>query len=302
MKHIVSVSIGSAKRDKAVEIEVLGEKVKLERIGTSGNFNQALEKIKELDGKVDAIGLGGIDIYLYAGGKRYIIRDGMRLKNAARITPVVDGSGLKNTLERETIKYLKDNTDIITPGKKVLLVSAVDRFGMAEALVDVGVEVIFGDLIFALGLPFPIRDIKNVHRIAAILLPVLTRLPFQIMYPTGKKQEEITPKYHKYYQWADIIAGDFHLIRRYIPDDMKGKVIITNTTTSEDVELLRARGIDTLVTTTPELQGRSFGTNVIEAMIIAITEKKPDELTPTDYLEIIRRIGLSVRIEKLIKI
>ncbi len=83
---------------------------------------------------------------------------------------------------------------------------------------------------------------------------------------------------------------------------MKGKVIITNTITQEDVELLRARGIDTLITTTPELQGRSFGTNVIEAMIIAITGKNPEELTPADYLEIIRRIGLSVRIEKLVKI
>lgn len=302
MKRVVSVSIGSAKRDKVVEIEVLGETVRLERIGTSGDFNLALSKIKELDGHVDAIGLGGIDIYLFVGGKRYIIKDGMRLKNAAKITPVVDGSGLKNSLEREAIKYLKENTDIIKPNKNVLLVSAADRFGMAEAFVDAGCNIIFGDLIFSLGIPVPITTIKNANRLAKILLPILTRLPFQIMYPTGKKQEEITPRFEKYYKWADIIAGDFHLIKRYLPPDMKGKIIITNTTTQEDVELLRERDIDTLITTTPEIQGRSFGTNVIEAMIIAITGKKPEELTPSNYLEILRRIGFNIRIEKLVKI
>lgn len=63
-----------------------------------------------------------------------------------------------------------------------------------------------------------------------------------------------------------------------------------------------ARGIDTLITTTPELQGRSFGTNVIEAAIIAITEKKPEEMKPEDYLKVTRKAGFSVRIEKLIKI
>ena len=34
MKRAVSISIGSSKRDKAVEVDLLGEKVSIERIGT----------------------------------------------------------------------------------------------------------------------------------------------------------------------------------------------------------------------------------------------------------------------------
>ena len=40
---------------------------------------------------------------------------------------------------------------------------------------------------------------------------------------------------------AEIIAGDFLLMRRYLPESLEGKVIVTNTVTSKDVELLRER-------------------------------------------------------------
>ena len=37
MKRAVSISIGSSKRNKAVEVTLLGEKVSIERIGTDGD-------------------------------------------------------------------------------------------------------------------------------------------------------------------------------------------------------------------------------------------------------------------------
>ena len=90
---------GSSTRDHRAEIDFLGETFVIERIGMDGSIDRAIAKIKELDGNVDAIGLGGIDVYLYAGKDRYALRDGLRLLAAATKTPVVDGSGLKNTLD-----------------------------------------------------------------------------------------------------------------------------------------------------------------------------------------------------------
>ena len=72
----------------------------------NGSIDRALAELRALDGTVDAIGLGGIDVYLYAGTQRYALRDGLRLLEAVKTTPVVDGSGLKNTLEREAVGYL----------------------------------------------------------------------------------------------------------------------------------------------------------------------------------------------------
>ena len=103
-------------------------------------------------------------MYLYAGKHRYALRDGLRLLDAAKITPVVDGSGLKNTLEREAVRFMQDELGIDLEGKQVLMVSALDRFGMAQALVDAGADVLFGDFIFALDHDKPVRRAARVRR------------------------------------------------------------------------------------------------------------------------------------------
>ena len=59
MKRAVSISLGSPTRDKAVEINLLGETVRIERIGTNGDAAKARQMFREMDGKVDAFGLGG---------------------------------------------------------------------------------------------------------------------------------------------------------------------------------------------------------------------------------------------------
>jgi len=296
MRRIVSVSLGSSKRDHRVSLYILGEEVIIERIGTDGDIKKAIEKVKELDGKVSAIGLGGIDLYFIVGNRRYVVRDALKIAKAVQKTPVVDGSMVKDTLERQTVKKL----DSILPGgikgKNVLLPSAVDRFGMAEAFYNLGANIVIGDFMFALGIPIPIHSIRVLKFLAYVLLPILTKLPFSMLYPVGEKQEENTPKFTRYFLWADIIAGDFIYIKKYMPERLDGKIILTNTVTPKDKELLRERGVKYLVTTTPELEGRSFGTNVLEGFLVAMQDKRLPQENDEDFLE---RIGFKPRVEEL---
>jgi hypothetical protein len=299
MRRIVSVSLGSSKRDHRVEVEFLGEKVTIERIGTNGDLEKAIELIKELDGKVAAFGLGGIDLYLIAGSKRFMIRDAARIAKAAQQSPVVDGSGLKNTLERQVVDYLENNLHLQLKGKKVLMVSAVDRFGMAEGFTNAGCRMVFGDLIFALGISIPLTSLPSLRFLANMLLPVITKLPFTFLYPTGSKQEQATPKYAKYYQEADIIAGDFLYIKKYMPYGLKNKIVVTNTVTAADIEDLKSKGVSLLVTSTPEFSGRSFGTNVMEALLVSFSDRKPSELHDADYLRLLKDLHFEPRVVKL---
>lgn len=291
MKRIVGVSIGSSKRDHTVEVELLGEKCVISREGTDGDQEEAIARIKELDGTVDAFGLGGFDLYLWANGKRYTIREAKKVASAAVKTPILDGSGLKNSLERYAVKYLTDELGLDLEGKKVLMTAAVDRFGMAEGLHEAGARITFGDLIFGLGIPYPIRTWRQFKILAAILLPIVVQLPYEMIYPTGSEQEkEPDQRYARYYDEAEMIAGDFLFVRKYMPHDMTGKWVLTNTTTATDVEELRKRGCELLVTTTPRLDGRSFGTNVMEATLVAL-KGASGPLSADEYMSLIRELG-----------
>jgi len=301
MKRVLGVSLGSSTRDHKVEIEILGEKVEIERRGTDGNVQRMMQIFQEYDGRVDVFGLGGTDLYLYSGpqGKRYTIKESERIVKVIKKTPIVDGTGIKYVLEKNVVKYIETQTDIILKGKKALVTITVDRFGLAEGLIEAGCEMTFGDLIFSLNISIPLHSFKSVEILARLLLPVLVYVPIKYLYPTGKKQEKSNLKYVKYFQNADIVAGDYLAISQYMPEDMEGKIIITNTVTSSNVEDLKKRGVSYLITTTPELNGRSFGTNILQATLLAISGKSPEELNPEDYLKLIEKVGFKPRIEKL---
>jgi hypothetical protein len=270
----------------------------IERIGTNGDYRLFCQRLRELDGKVDAIGIGGINLALVAGRRRYYIRDAVRAV-AGLTTPVVDGSGIKQSWERHIILTVLPEHGLPLRGRRVLLVASVDRFSMAEAFTEAGAEVLFGDLMFGLGIPIGLRGLTTIKVLATLLLPIFTRLPFTWLYPTGERQDQITPKFGGAYRWADVIAGDFHYIKRHMPDDLAGKIILTNTITSADVEALRQRRASLLITATPEMDGRSFGTNVLEAVVVALSGRRPHELAPGDYLEWMQRAGFRPRVQRL---
>jgi hypothetical protein len=298
MKRAVSISIGSSKRDKALEVKLLGETVSIERIGTDGDMEKAAQLFKELDGKVDAFGLGGADLGLLVDEKFYPLYSVSPIVRHVKQTPLVDGAGLKNTLENRAVGFLHAKTGDYIKEKKALITSGSDRWGMTDSFLKAGYECVFGDFMFALGIPIALHTEKDIKVMAAMVAPIAGRLPFKWLYPTGEKQEQRVPKWEKYYNWASVIAGDFHFIKRHIPESLPGKCIVTNTTTSDDVEMLRRIGIKYLVTTTPVFSGRSFGTNMLEAALIAASGKGR-KLTNAELITIIDELKLEPQIQEL---
>ena len=298
MKHIVSVSLGSSKRDHKGSMDVFGEEYILERRGTDGDVNKAIALIKELDGKVDAFGMGGIDIYLQGLGRKLMFRDAKRIAAAAVKTPLLDGTNMKSGIEYRAVKYAEEVAGLHIKGRKVFLMSTIDRLGMGEAFEEMGCDMVYGDAMFALGLNWKLTKISQVKRIAAVLGPILVQLPFSWLYPIGKAQEEKheNKKWQQYYNWAEVLAGDFIYINKYLPDDLTDKIVITNTVTKDDVEELKKRGAQALVTTTPEVDGRSFGTNVMEAMLTIVIGKDPSQISEKEYMDELDKLGVKPRV------
>ncbi len=305
MKRAVSISLGSSTRNKSVEINLLGQTIQMERIGTDGDLEKAAALYTELDGKVDCFGVGGALLGILFNDKWSPMHSVLSLVKNVRHTPVVDGTGLKMTLEKKITGVINHDLAGYVKEKKAFVAVALDRWGTAQAFLDDGYQCVFGDLMFALGMGMPIRSQKTLGRLANTLLPVMSRLPFSLIYPTGEKQSQRQPRFEKYFEWATVVSGDCHYLWRHMPEKLPGRVVVTNTTTIEDQEFFRSAGIKYLITTTPIIDGRSFGTNMIEAAIVAaIGRKEPvDYNRPGEYFqlmeEMIQKISLNPQVKEL---
>ena len=286
MKRAVSVSLGSSSRDKRVQVDFKGEAVIVERIGTDGDVEKARQLYLELDDQVDAFGVGGVDLYLRLEGREYPLHAALKLVAGVK-SPCVDGRGLKHTLERRVFELADPLLEDVLGDTEELhfqqafVPVAVDRLGLAQAAAEVSERIILGDLMVALGIPIPVWGITNFKRVARLMLPFVSHFPMRMLY-YGSSGAEREPKYIKYWRESDLLAGDFLFMRKYVADDLSGKTVITNTTTPENLEFLRARGVRTAITTTPRYDGRSFGTNMMEAALTAYAGKgrplRDDEL------------------------
>jgi hypothetical protein len=279
-------------------MELLGERILIERIGTDGDVSKAVQLYEEWDGKVDALGVGGAVLTVGTAQRSYELSAVWRMIRNVHCTPVVDGTGFKSIMERTIVQRMEREIGEEIRPKRCMVTSAVDRFSLALSFDEAGYDTMYADLMFILGLPIPLRTLKSLTRATNILGPIVRHLPMSLIYPTGEREDTTVPKYEKWYHWAQVIGGDCNYIRRHMPTGVEGKVVVTNTTTQSDVAFFRERGIKYLVTSTPRLEGRTFGTNVMEAVVVALAGKgrplTPDEMT--DYIE---RLGLRPEIECL---
>lgn len=271
MKRAVSISLGSSKRDKKVVVNFKGEQIQVERVGMDGDIAKARQMYLDLDGKVDAFGVGGVDLYLRLDQREYPLHAALKLVSGVTKTPLCDGRGLKHTLERRVFELASPQLGEVR-FKQAFVPVAADRLGLAEAVSEVAERTVFGDLMVALGVPIPVYGIPAFKRVARVMLPIVSHFPMSMIF-YGSDGAEQEPKYVKYFEGSDLIAGDFLFMRKYMPKSLAGKTVVTNTTTEDNIELLKSRGVKTVITTTPRYDGRSFGTNMLEAALTAYAGK-----------------------------
>ncbi|HMQ35722.1 MAG TPA: serine carboxypeptidase, partial [Chloroflexaceae bacterium] len=296
MKRIVSISLGSSARDYRFTATILGRPVEVERIGANGDTARAAELVRSFDGRVDAIGLGGLTPVFRVGRARYPHREAIGIAAQARRTPVVDGGVVKSTLERWAVAQAARKVPGLFRYKKILLTSGIERYQLAAAIAQHEGELRFADPIVHIGLPFlpAPRSVEQLEHYAATTLPILALLPYRVLHPVALGQEGYDPRAAELFRWAQVVAGDFAYVRRFAPADLAGKAIVTDDPSPAEVEDLRRRGVTTLVTMNPPLVGadgavspRPFvAADVLEAIITAIQETggQPGEAEALDFI------------------
>ncbi len=255
MIDVVSVSLGAPGRDRDTVVRVGGDAVRVRRVGCNGDYEKAQRFLSELDGKVGAIGLGGLNFSYRTQEKTWPMPGATRLRQAVRLTPLVDGSGFKDAIEPQAAQAL--------PGKgRALVVSVLDRPAAARALAAAGYRVQAGDPHFALGMPIWPSDAR-FQAMAAVAMPILRHLPRGAVYGERPDRTERQPA-----RW-DVIWGDVQLLRRH-PVGLGGAILIGGSLRSDDADWLRQRGVRMLIAASPPVDGEVFGANVWDAILAAL--------------------------------
>jgi predicted amino acid dehydrogenase len=291
MKRIISISLGTSQRDYQLTTTVLGQHIDVRRIGTNGDVARATALVREYDGKVDAIGLGGLTPVFRVGAARYPHHEAIGIAAGAQRTPVVDGGMLKASLERWAVQKAADMVRGIFNYRRILITSGIERYQLAQALAQFEGTLRFADPIVHLGLSFlpPPRSLRQLEIYAATTLPFLSLLPYRYLHPVALGREGHSDRAVELFNWADVIAGDFAYIRRFAPHDLRGKVIVTDDPSPDEIDDLAARGVSTLVTMTPPISDdRPFvATDVLEAIVVAVQESDgpPSEAEVIDFID-----------------
>lgn len=302
-REIVSISLEPSSRNYEINTRIFGENVHVRRFGTDGDMLSARKLVVKFDGQVDAIGLGGMNINFKVGHRIYIHQQIRKLACTAKTTPVLDGVHIKNTFERWAVSQVAQQQRGIFNHKRIFIVSGTDHYGMAQVLSNFTRQISFGDPIFHLKLPFALRSFNQLKRYSKLILPLLCRGSYRRLFPIGHEQIPRTPRGIKYINQANIIAGDSVYIRRFAPDILRGKVVITDNLSASDVDDLRKRGVETLITLTPPLgdEHHFVSTDVIEAIFASFMDHPLAGTTDDDYLNLVVRCELEPRVTVLNK-
>ncbi|KAJ3415151.1 hypothetical protein HDV05_005431 [Chytridiales sp. JEL 0842] len=139
-RKAVSVSLGSSKRDHTTTLTILGQQVQLSRIGCDGDLKKATEMYStfDKDPTVSCLSVGGADMEVSFNGRVFEVQSVKKLFAGVEKTTLVDGSGIKRTLEAKAAEFVEKNVPIETLGPKYLpeAPSSTESQGSKQILKD----------------------------------------------------------------------------------------------------------------------------------------------------------------------
>src|SRR5512136_1804672 len=183
MKKILVLHLGDDEENTTISF--LGQSIEIRRLGTGGDPDRAGACIAEYDGKVDAIALEGFAAQLKLGAESRVHVSGAALKAATAHTHIVDGSGVRDGLERWAVMLADRAQPGIFAEKVVLMTPGLNHAGLIDELNKHSRTIRYADPFVFFNLPdFPLVGNKQaLGRAASLALDRLHDAPLRRLHP-----------------------------------------------------------------------------------------------------------------------
>ena len=303
VKEVIGISLGPAEEDYAFESEFMKQRFMIRRFGTDGNHQEAARLLLEWDGKADAIGLSGVS-FPRTVGRRYLAgrqRDRLEMLAAEIGTPFTIGNALRNVASEWAIRHIQFKFGNYFDNARVLFLSGMGQYRLAKVLSEFTQNLTFADPIIDHGIPKFLNSLDDLERYANGIHDVLKWVPGKRT-ATSRMPVEALNAYllRQAMRKAHIVVIPYHNFHTYLKaaslEELGGKIVITTAAYDDRVAMLRDRGVDVIIDTTPKVLARVVGLSVLEALILAALGKHQDEISDDDLLEIISEQRMDPRV------
>ncbi|MDJ0756421.1 MAG: hypothetical protein QNJ45_23010 [Ardenticatenaceae bacterium] len=282
-KTVAAIHFQSTGKPDQEIIKILGHEIEIRHVDCQGDIGAMAAYVKTFDDEVDAIALVGVAGHLHLGTEYIEHEESEHLFSAAQKTPVVDGRGVQESVERWGI-YLVDE---IEPGiwtrKHMLMVPGLNHGGLTDGLSQFSGDIRYADPVVYFGLPgtLGIGSKESLGAVAERTLGQLKDFSFYDLFP--QKITNVYPKGDSLFGWADVLAGDIGLIRKFGPRRLSGKTIVVPYLTEEDVADLEERDASIVVSILPNLNPQeqfhaSHSAAELEACLLSLKDSHDEGL------------------------
>ncbi len=312
MKQVISISLGSSSNNYEFQTTFLGQKFKIKRIGTNGDYDKVIDLLVQLDAETDAFGLGSVKlpapnkhntlINLASSLLDYVRDDSAKIaKLRSRLkTPVTTGDHLISVAQEWAIRSLQFEHNGYFSNARVLFLSGMTNYRMAKVMSEFTENLTFADPVIDNGISKFLHSFRDLDLYGKGMHDVLKWVPSKRLISSAipiKKWN--TYILRKAMQKAHIIVVPYHNFYDYVgdctPEDLAGKTIITSTAYDDRIEFFKNHGVDVIIDTTPKLLKRVVGVNVLEALVIAALDKKQHQITDEEMLELMSSTKTGLR-------
>ncbi|MCX7150182.1 MAG: hypothetical protein NTY05_12365 [Rhodocyclales bacterium] len=295
MKKVVTVTLGSSKKDFEFKTRFLGQEFSVRRLGADQDSSKAWELMRRQQANADAIALSDMVDHYHVGLRTVVNKKSQRLMQVVTRVPVTTGASLRRLLQVRAIRYVQKELGNYFNNNLVLFLSGMRNYDMAVALSDYTKNLSFADPVFQAGSPLLLSSLDQLELYAKgkELIPDIVPGKFLKSVLSTLKNKIVASAVAK----SHVIVGTFREIQAVSSGgNLAGKTLITSAIDDEALAFFTRHKVNLVVDVSPKLFDRVVGISTITAMILAATGKPEAELSDHDFEEIINELDIKPRL------
>lgn len=295
MKKVITVTLGSSKKDFEFKTRFLGQEFSVQRLGADRDSSKAWELMRRQQANADAIALSDTVDHYHVGLRTVVNKESQRLMQVVTRVPVTTGASLRRLLQVRAVRHVQKELGHYFNNNLVLFLSGMRNYDMAVALSEYTRNLSFADPVFHAGSPLLLTSLEQLEIYAKgkELIPDIVPGEFLKSVLRTVKNKIVANAVAK----SHVIVGTFREIQAVAAGgNLEGKTLITSAIDDEALAFFTKHKVNLVVDVSPKLFDKVVGISTITAMILASMGKPESEVSDHDFEEIINELDIKPRL------